>query len=91
MPITLLTIAEAQRTLLAIQTVRRVSRERAYPPGKRKLDPYRQAIMALRQVGASERDIQTWLRYACRCRVGKTTVHDYLRYLSQRGALPPRR
>ena len=72
----------AQALLKAIHHYRHTARQKCHPPGRRKLDPYRHIIGALRAVGASERDIQTWLRIDCKLKVSRSTVHYYLKNFS---------
>jgi len=69
----------ALKSLQSIRTIRRLARARADYPGRRKLDPYYQAICRLLEVGASQQDIQCWLRREHDCQVAQSTLHRYLK------------
>jgi len=73
--------SEARRELEYLRLVRAVARQRRQAPGRRKLDRYRQEIMALWKQGASVRDIVVWLRVRKRIKVHASTVHRYLKGL----------
>jgi hypothetical protein len=81
LPETVMSDADAAQVLEEIRHVRAVARQRRFPPGRRKLDRYRQAIAALCAQGASERDIQVWLRVHKKLKVHASTVHRYLQGL----------
>lgn len=60
---------------------RRVRRRRKYVASR--LSDYRAELVALRQAGASIRDLVVWLRYTHRCRVAVSTVWRYLKKLPE--------
>jgi len=69
---------QAVTELADVQQSRKIANERCNPPGSNKLDRYHQEILALHKNGASERDIEAWLRRKKNLSVHQSTVHRFL-------------
>lgn len=72
---------KAQQAVLDIEEVKRLRRlAKAKPliPGGRKLDIYRQEIVTLRKIGASQMDIKYWLLAKKGVSISQPTLHRYL-------------
>ncbi|NKB47364.1 MAG: hypothetical protein GKR77_06200 [Legionellales bacterium] len=84
-PTSCMTQEQAQDTLNTIRNLRNLAQQKCTFRGRRKLDAYRQEIIQLYQIGASQHEIRIWLYREKRCRVVQSTISKYLKDIKIHG------